>query len=394
MNTRSKQAAIFAFIALFFRGFALAHPVPDIPVRTFFPGDGTARVTVEIDPRCFEPDPENAPSLVQHGFSAFTDVEKEALKTRAADFVRRSVEFTLEPIGKMQPEFTFAFTGKSGGAIGGADDPIVLTGEWKTKLAAGLSGWKIRALDAGKLSVVFQNIIRGETHPRLAVLFPGESSFTLELETLTTKKEGAPEAPSDGERVRPTGSAGDGLSTFWQYLRQGFIHVLPLGLDHILFVLGLFLLSREWKPLLAQVTTFTLAHSVTLALAATGIVNVSGSIVEPIIAASIAFVALENIFRPRYTHWRLLIVFVFGLIHGLGFAGALEELELPTGSLVAGLVGFNVGVECGQLAVIAIAFLATVWLRNAAQYRKWVVVPGSLAIAVLGAWWTVERIIG
>ena len=390
MITRPTQAAIFGFLAMFFTSLAVAHPVPDIPVRTFLPGDGTARVTVEIDPRVFEPDPLNAPSLVPHGFSGFTDAEKDALKTRCADLVRRSVEFTLEPLGKMQPEFTFAFTGKAGGPIGGAEDPIVLTGEWKTQLATGLIGWKIRALPEGKFSVIFQNIVRGESLPRVAVLFPGETSFTLELASLMGKNE----APVTGERVQPTGSRGDSFSTFWQYLRQGFVHVVPRGLDHILFVLGLFLLSREWKPLLAQVTTFTLAHSVTLALSALGVVKVSGAIVEPIIAASIAFVALENIFRPRYTHWRLLVVFVFGLIHGMGFAGALEELGLPEGSFVSGLAGFNVGVEGGQLAVISIAFIATAWLRNAAQYRKWVVVPGSIAIALCGAWWTVQRIVG
>ena len=386
MKTRPVQAVFCVFLALVFR--AIAHPTPDIPVRTFFPGDGTARVTVEIDPRCFEPDPAAAPYLLPHGYSAITPAEKEALQARTADLVRRSVEFTLEPIGKMQPEFTYSFTGKSGAPIGGAEDPIMITGEWKTALAAGLTGWKIRALPEGKLSVVFQNIIRGETHPRIAVLFPGESSFTLELATLNTSTP----APSTGERVAATAASGDGAKTFWQYLRQGFVHVVPEGQDHILFVLGLFLLSRAWKPLLAQVTTFTLAHSVTIALATLGVVKVSASVVEPIIAASIVFVALENIFRPRYTHWRLLVVFVFGLIHGLGFAGALGELDLPTNSLVAGLVGFNVGVEGGQLAVISIAFAATFWLRDAAQYRRWVVIPGSLYIALRGAWWTVERI--
>ena len=388
MKTRSVQATIFVFLALVFR--AIAHPTPDIPVRTFFPGDGTARVTVEIDPRCFEPAPAEAPYLLPHGFSAITPPEREALQARAADLVRRSVEFTLEPIGKMQPEFTYSFTGKSGGPIGGAEDPIVITGEWKTKLATGITGWKITSLPGGKLSVVFQNIIRGETHPRIAVLFPGESSFTLELETLNS---GAP-SPVIGERVSATAARGDGWYTFWEYLKQGFIHVVPQGQDHILFVLGLFLLSRAWKPLLAQVTTFTLAHSVTLALATMGVVKVSASVVEPIISASIVFVALENIFRPRYTHWRLLVVFTFGLIHGLGFAGALRELELPPGSLVAGLVGFNVGVEGGQLAVISIAFAATFWLRDAAQYRRWVVIPGSLYIALRGAWWTFERVFG
>jgi hydrogenase/urease accessory protein HupE len=178
------------------------------------------------------------------------------------------------------------------------------------------------------------------------------------------------------------------------YLRQGFVHVVPYGLDHILFVVGLFLLSRSWRPLLAQVTTFTLAHSITLAIATIGLIKVPASVVEPVIAASIAFIAVENILRPKYSPWRLLVVFVFGLIHGLGFAGALNELDLPTSSLVIGLVGFNVGVETGQLCVITLAFMATNWIREAAPYRRWIVIPGSVAIASLGVWWTFERIFG
>jgi HupE / UreJ protein len=390
MHTPRLQASFFVLISLLLAPLARAHPVPDIPVRTFFPGDGTARVTVEVDPRCFDAEPETAPSLLPPIFATLSAEEKAALQRKAAELVRRCVEFTLEPVGRVQPDFTFTFTARSGAPIGGEEDPVVLTGEWRTTLAAGLTGWRIRSSKESTLSVVFQNIIRGEVHPRLAVLFPGEQSFTLDLTELRALQPGAATPGS----IPAGGSAADGWSTFGTYLRQGFIHVVPEGLDHILFVLGLYLLSRAWKPLLAQVTTFTLAHSVTLALATIGYVRVSPAIVEPVIAASIAAVALENIFRPLYTSWRLLVVFIFGLIHGLGFAGALSDLGLPTSSLASGLVGFNVGVELGQLAVITIAFLLTAWLRDAARYRRWIVIPGSALIAILGAWWTIERIIG
>jgi hypothetical protein len=382
------QAAIFLALALLL-ATARAHPIPDIPVRTFFPGDGSMRVTVEVDPRCFAADPDLEASLLPARLAEKTPEQRAELERKAAELAQRWIEFTLEPIGRVQPDFRFTFSGKGETPLSGAEDVVVLTGEWRTTLAAGLSGWRIRSLPEAKLSVVFQNIIRGQTHPRLAVLFPGESSFTLDLAGLAT----TPALP-DGTRVATTGTRADGWSTFVTFLRQGFVHVVPEGVDHILFVLGLFLLSRAWRPLLAQVTTFTLAHSVTLALATLGYVKVPASIVEPVIAASIAVVALENIFHPRYTHWRLLVVFVFGLIHGLGFASVLSDLDLPGSTLVAGLVGFNLGVEGGQLAVIAAAFLATAWLREPARYRRWIVIPGSAAIAFLGVWWAVERITG
>ena len=388
MFPRPKQAAIFAFLTLVFASVAWAHPIPDIPVRTFLPGDGTARVTVEVDPRCFDDAPDIAPSMLQPALAARSAEEKAELEKKAAELVRRCIEFTLEPVGQVVPEFTFTFTGHGGVPLAGPEDVVVLTGEWRTTLAAGLTGWHIRSTKESKLSIVFQNIIRGTAHPRINVLFPEEKSFTLDL---TELRDTAPGAKTEGS-ISPIGAAADGWSTFISYLRQGFVHVVPRGLDHILFVLGLFLLSRTWKPLLAQVTTFTLAHSVTLALATLGFVKVSASIIEPVIAASITFVAVENIVHPRYTHWRLLVVFVFGLIHGLGFASALSDLDLPINSLAAGLVGFNVGVEGGQLAVISLAFLATAWLRDAARYRRWIVIPGSAAIAMLGVWWTVQRV--
>jgi hypothetical protein len=251
-----------------------------------------------------------------------------------------------------------------------------------------LTGWRIRSTPASKLSVVFQNVIRGESHPRMAVLFPGESSFVLSLDGLTTAT--SPSVPTDA--VSPVPTAADGWHAFFSFLRHGFVHVLPLGADHILFVLGLFLLSRKWRPLVAQVTMFTLAHSVSLAFATLGWIHAPAAVIEPIIAASIAAIAVENIFRPTYTPWRLLLVFGFGLVHGLGFASALRDYQLTKGTLAAGLIGFNVGVEFAQLTVIAIAFLATVWLRKPELYRKWIVVPGSLAIALAGGWWTFERI--
>lgn len=184
-----------------------------------------------------------------------------------------------------------------------------------------------------------------------------------------------------------------GLQVFGEYVPVGFDHILPKGLDHILFVLGLFFLSTHLGPLLWQVTAFTAAHTVTLALGALGLVNVPGSIVEPIIAASIVYVAVENILSPRMHAWRPVVVFCFGLLHGLGFASVLGEFGLPEDQFLPALIGFNVGVEVGQLTVIAIAFLSVgLWFRRKSFYRPYIAVPASVVIALVGAYWFVERV--
>ena len=252
------------------------------------------------------------------------------------------------------------------------------------------------------------------------------------------------------------GSQATSWETFVDYIPVGFDHIVPKGLDHILFVLALFFLAARARPLILQVSLFTLAHTITLALAALGYVNLPGSIVEPLIAASIVFVAVENIWAQGISRWRPYIIFGFGLLHGLGFASVLGEFGLPEGTFIAALIGFNVGVEVGQLFVIAIMFLCVwqalridrganevgrafaiylfllvsaialsilnpaslvevlenpVWVFGAPlaavfalcilsiqmrdqvdAYRRIVAVPASLAIAAVGAYWFVERV--
>ena len=215
-----------------------------------------------------------------------------------------------------------------------------------------------------------------------------------------------------GESSREIPLAGGGeqsqIQAFIGYIPVGFDHILPQGLDHILFVLGLFLLSTRWGPLLWQVSAFTLAHTVTLALGALGWVVVPASIVEPLIAASIVYVAVENIFTSGLSRWRPFVIFGFGLLHGLGFASVLGEFGLPEGQFIPALIGFNVGVEVGQLTVIAMA-AALIWFAVKAAKRaglegeqaavavypvmfRAVSVTGSLLIAIIGAWWVIERV--
>lgn len=179
---------------------------------------------------------------------------------------------------------------------------------------------------------------------------------------------------------------------FWTCLRLGFKHIVPDGLDHILFVLALFFLGLEWRKLIAQTTVFTIAHATTLFLSRYGVISLPGKYVEPLIAFSIACIALENIWRPKLGPTRLALVFAFGLVHGLGFAGSLAEVEFPRDRFLMALLGFNLGVDFGQLFVIALAFLAVGWFRHKPWFRARVMIPCCAAIAATGLFWTVQRI--
>jgi hypothetical protein len=181
------------------------------------------------------------------------------------------------------------------------------------------------------------------------------------------------------------------LTITWRYLWLGLTHIVPNGLDHMLFVLGLFLLNPRWRSVLWQVSAFTIAHSITLGLSMHGLITVPPAVVEPLIALSIIYVAVENLLRSELTPWRIGLVFVFGLLHGMGFAGVLTELGLPRAEFMTALVAFNAGVEAGQLLVIAAAFTLVGWYRAHPSYRMRVAVPASLAIACVAVYWTIER---
>ena len=178
------------------------------------------------------------------------------------------------------------------------------------------------------------------------------------------------------------------------YIVLGYEHILPKGLDHILFILGIFLLSVHLRPLLWQVTMFTVAHTLTLGLSMAGMISLPANIVEPLIALSIAYIGIENITAHSLHKSRLVIVFCFGLLHGMGFASVLSDFGMPADAFLTALVSFNVGVELGQVTVILLAFLAVgLWFRNKPWYHRAIVIPFSAAIAVTGLYWTWDRIV-
>ncbi len=181
---------------------------------------------------------------------------------------------------------------------------------------------------------------------------------------------------------------------FGYYFKMGFQHILPKGLDHILFVVSLYLLSPRLKDVVWQATAFTVAHTITLILTMKNVIIAPPAVIEPIIALSICFVALENLLVSELKVWRIVVVFLFGLVHGMGFASALNEMGVPRDSFFYSLITFNVGVEAGQLTVILACYFAFGrWFANRSWYRPRIVYPMSICIALIAAVWTVQRIL-
>ena len=179
----------------------------------------------------------------------------------------------------------------------------------------------------------------------------------------------------------------------WFYLKLGYQHIMPYGVDHILFVVSLCLLSTNIKTIFWQATAFTVAHSITLALSMKNMIVAPGAVVEPIIALSIVFVAIENMLLTTLKPWRIAIVFLFGLIHGMGFASSLNEIGLPADKFFTSVLAFNIGVELGQVTIITAMFvLIIIPLRNKTWYRYGVVYSLSAIIAIIAGYWTVQRV--
>jgi hypothetical protein len=302
--------------------------------------------------------------------------------------------------------------------------PLPCKGEFvaRARLPRDARGIRVRA------PVVFDGIILSVSVPGHEVVFlpvaAGEESPTFDVRLAGGADEGAAdEAGAEAEEVDGAGEedAGDGasrdeeargpsavastpplladeigpswLEVAWRYAVLGFRHIVPKGHDHALFILGLFLLNKRVRDVLWQTTAFTIAHTCTLSLATLGLVAAPEWIVEPIIAASIAFIAIENIVTTRVSPWRPAIAFLFGLVHGMGFAAGLVEIGLPTDQLATAIVGFGVGVEAGHLAILAAAYVTLGWWRERTWYRGYVAIPLSAIIAAIAVFWFVERVI-
>ena len=240
-------------------------------------------------------------------------------------------------------------------------------------------------------------------HPEDELCVPGEAGMDPELCALLAEMNSSEGAlnQSDNPLLAVLDEQRGFFETLRLYVTIGIGHILPGGADHMLFVLAVFLASVRVKALVWQISAFTVAHTVTLGLAATGFITPSASVVEPLIAFTIAFVAIENLVLPDMPSWRPLVVFLFGLVHGMGFAGFFGDLGLPREQFLGGLAWTNIGVEIGQLSVIIVAAVLGLGIRRAlrdlagsARYRSWIVRPASALIGLTGLWWGVTRLTG
>ena len=181
----------------------------------------------------------------------------------------------------------------------------------------------------------------------------------------------------------------------WFYFKLGFTHIIPQGFDHVLFIIGICLINTKLKPIIYQASAFTVAHTIALALSMKNIIVAPSPVIEPIIALSIVFVAIENIILSELKPWRILLVFMFGLIHGLGFASSLNEIGLPPNKFFTSILMFNIGVEVCQVLIIAVLFSLLIKpFKHKLWYRYRIVYPISICIALISSYWTIERLFG
>ena len=371
---RLKAATGFLLLVLAGPASVPAHEFTITPVALVITGDGGFQAEVGLDADALavglplEADSER----VAEAMRRIPEGQFEAAVERARLAVRQDIRILFDAV---PAPFEVSFPHHGTPAATDADPPTVL----------GIVARLVGNVPAGAREVVLQVPTRYKTvslqiltptqsEPYAAVLDPGEASAAFPLTGSATA------VPRQG--------------VFSAYLGLGFTHIVPKGLDHILFVLGLFLLSAGWRPLLYQVTAFTVAHSVTLALSMQGIVSLPERLVETMIALSICWVAIENMSTSKLKPWRVAVVFAFGLLHGLGFAGVLSELGMPSGRFLTALLSFNLGVELGQLSVVAVAYVLLGRFERLGGYRRYVVIPGSVAIAATGGWWAITRALG
>jgi len=183
------------------------------------------------------------------------------------------------------------------------------------------------------------------------------------------------------------------LRIFFEYIGTGYTHVIPFGLDHILFILSLYFFSTSFKDVLINCSVFTVAHSLSMAFTIIGFIVPNPDFIEPLITFSILYVSIENIVSDKINRFRFLVIFLFGIIHGFGFANALKEIGLPKSDFIITLFSFNFGVELGQISIIILAYILIVyWFKDKSWYKNRVIYPISSIIGCIALIMTINRV--
>lgn len=372
--------ALFKFIFVwFFIQPASAHQVDSVELE-LLRTDGKWKLEGLLDIAYIMPESRgvaDAPPLFRKDVMAASEQEHDRIAQTAENTMRKLLK--LEYNGKeLSWEIHFPDFEK---------DPLVLPpeeGEWALMKAEITVD---QQLGPGEFVASWQDDLESTL---IVIIEEGEDIGLLSISSgmsETLLKVSAPE-PSEAE-LAPSSPSKTIQAESWILL--GYRHVIPLGIDHLLFIIGLFLLAPRWKPLMLQSVIFTVAHSITLALAILGFVTLPSLFVEILIAASIAWIGIENLFIKKLKPARLFLVFSFGLLHGLGFAGALSEKlgELDGAQLTLPLVSFNVGIELAQVTVLACAFVILLTLK---KWTNQIQTVGSLIVGLAGLFWMFERI--
>ena len=349
-----------------------AHDMAFIEILVELKADDTYQIdlNIDVDALAVSPAAEHDAEEVAQALRAMSPEELDAAIERAHRTVRRRVWVRFDGV-KQSPSITFP----------DYDDPTSPDPDAESNVLgtmARLSG----SIPAG--SVEF-TIATSAVFPTVHLTITEEATGGGAKHIITRG------GYCPAYRLNSPPHTADWLEVAIDYVILGFQHILPRGLDHILFVVGLFLLSTKVRPLLWQITAFTIAHSVTLALSMYDVISLPSRLVESLIALSIVFVAVENMATTQLKPRRVALVFGFGLLHGLGFAGVLRELGLPSSEFVTALITFNVGVELGQLTVVLLCLLTVGRIRKNPRYRKVVVIPASAMICAVGMYWLVQR---
>lgn len=207
MKNKAPSLCLFAFVA--FVSPCLSHPLPDVAVRANFEQNGDWMIQVEIDPRSFQPDPNVAPYLTNADLAVTPAEQQKKLKTQAREYVQKVVEVVLEPAAEVKPDLAWEFTAADNAPLKLPEDPVMLTGTWRTKLPPGSTGYSIKALPAGTLSVLYHNTALGKKVERYQILFPGETSYVLDLKTFTPRTKAPP--PVTEESLQSAGAVPESL---------------------------------------------------------------------------------------------------------------------------------------------------------------------------------------